>query len=1286
MRSEAHATPTGVYITAAEMLSNGQFLPDEWRNKIFFIDALDESFHADHINAPLQINSILRQLGQPGFRISCRVADWKTITDLSALSGGYSVKPKILQLQALEEDEILSLLKEQNVEHKERLLLEVRSLGLEELLKNPATLLLLVKAWQSESRPDSRKALYEQACKQLLSEFDDARAARASREKPRIATDTLMNNAGQLCATLLLSGKEGVCLHPGDSRNSLYPSLEETGCSQLDGMQTLLDSRLWSAVPAADGLLKPVHRSVAEYLAARWISGAVVAHSNPLPSQRINFLLLDAKGRVISALKGLYAWMGTLSLTFQEQFINADPLTLVYYGDPKSLPLKSKRLLLDSLKAQADVFSGFRHLSHDDKAFGQLFDPALLNDFATILSAEARCASHEAYLSCILSILAHADDVAALKAELFEVLEDAGHWPANRNAALRVWIQISQAGEQESLLRAIKEGKVDDADDELTGILLRSIYPASLSATDLIEYLHPPKNRNLLGNYWVFFEHLLAEVTSDESLGELLSALSENMERVWPVEGERLFRFTDTLLQKALLSQGDQASDDELYGWLGVGRDHYGHISRSNETRESIRSWLEQRPERYKAVLLRCIRAQASNHREFHFDRLHAAKPPPETGEWHLEQAAIAPATEATIHVQHAVQRLLYKSEEELLDLEKLEAWQQQHPQYDEVIRNLLFCPVEDWRQKIVSSQKSWKQQQAERRQQRSRQLQPLLSSIATGAAPASLMQQLEGVWSGRFADVQGDTVAARFEAYSIYGESLMHMAESGFKKCLGREDLPAAIEVINLWRNNKFPRIGKACQAGILLRWQEEPESLHGLSESTLATLVALELCWPSGDVPDWFGWLATQQPTLFGSTYIGFARAAFKTRNMYLPYLFQFKLWPEAARIMAPALLKAFPARTRKENLKILRSLMHICFQLDPVELAGLCKRKLSLKSLDQAQGVYWQAMAFLLDPESESGPLLERLGNDQQKSYLLADYLFGDGHWSEQLDLSGLPTSILARLIVEIGPKAQANRQSGVVTAEMERGEQVREMINLLAAQPTEKASAAFEQLIAQPSLKDWHFYLQKAHVEQASQLRESRFRYLDLDEVIKVLNNREPATQGDLAALILYQLDELARDIRHGDNNCFEAFWNIPDWTRRNENPCRNHLLTRLEDRLRPYHISAHREVHHRGDTRSDMLFIHSNIRLPVEVKCDWNKGLWSGLRDQLIEQYASQPAAEGYGIYLVLWFGDIQSQQAARDGGRKPQTPEELERRLTATLSVTEQKRIFVRVIDVSRPV
>ena len=84
---------------------------------------------------------------------------------------------------------------------------------------------------------------------------------------------------------------------------------------------------------------------------------------------------------------------------------------------------------------------------------------------------------------------------------------------------------------------------------------------------------------------------------------------------------------------------------------------------------------------------------------------------------------------------------------------------------------------------------------------------------------------------------------------------------------------------------------------------------------------------------------------------------------------------------------------------------------------------------------------------------------------------------------------------------------------------------------------------------------------------------------------------------------------------------------------------------------------------------------------MEIKKDAHRDVWSAIRDQLVKHYTHDAETSGYGIYLVLWFG--QDDLQAPPHGVRPTTPAELERRLEETLTGEEARKIAVIVVDVS---
>jgi hypothetical protein len=90
-------------------------------------------------------------------------------------------------------------------------------------------------------------------------------------------------------------------------------------------------------------------------------------------------------------------------------------------------------------------------------------------------------------------------------------------------------------------------------------------------------------------------------------------------------------------------------------------------------------------------------------------------------------------------------------------------------------------------------------------------------------------------------------------------------------------------------------------------------------------------------------------------------------------------------------------------------------------------------------------------------------------------------------------------------------------------------------------------------------------------------------------------------------------------------------------------------------------------------------------LPVEAKRHFNPELWEAASTQL-QDYANDPGADGFGIYLVFWFGhDWQPTPPRPDGGPRSTSASELEELLLQDLPSYLQARTDVVVFDVSRP-
>jgi len=122
------------------------------------------------------------------------------------------------------------------------------------------------------------------------------------------------------------------------------------------------------------------------------------------------------------------------------------------------------------------------------------------------------------------------------------------------------------------------------------------------------------------------------------------------------------------------------------------------------------------------------------------------------------------------------------------------------------------------------------------------------------------------------------------------------------------------------------------------------------------------------------------------------------------------------------------------------------------------------------------------------------------------------------------------------------------------------------------------------------------------------------------------------------------------------------------------------------RLERYGIVGSFPEARRGEnTRADVLLLsHAGKNLPIEAKRHYNKELWTAPLSQL-NGYASDVGADGYGIYLVFWFGTEFSIPARSDGREAPSSAEGLEVMLLDDIPTPLKGKLEVIVLDVSRP-
>ncbi len=343
---------------------------DEQPNLII-VDGIDE---ITAYETGIPVNKILAKLPKTAlFVLSCRAADWQDTVNTRIINQKWQQQPIVGRVMPLNQQEILDFINANGEgQNGEEFLKEAQQRDIVDLLRNPQNLLLVLKAIKNKGWPDTRLELYENASLELIKE-DNPIHGSINRTRP--ALEQLIEAAGFVFAQLLLSGKISIKLDVQSDEQ--YPTVSELMSEKIDNevIQSALSTKLFRLI--GNNLLEPCHRTVAEFLAAKWIAKAL---RNQLSLRRLEGILYGSNYIVPAALRGLHAWVATLNSSLASKFIERDPYGFFRYGDPSVLTIpQSKNLLSSSLIiffAQCLDRPAFRTYFHQELSFAA-FDQAM---------------------------------------------------------------------------------------------------------------------------------------------------------------------------------------------------------------------------------------------------------------------------------------------------------------------------------------------------------------------------------------------------------------------------------------------------------------------------------------------------------------------------------------------------------------------------------------------------------------------------------------------------------------------------------------------------------------------------------------------------------------------------------------------------------------------------------------------------------------------------------------------------------------------------------------------
>lgn len=1247
-KEEADNTDNALCISARDFIDLDR---KEWRDKTLFIDGLDEARAGkDNARTPLgAIRGKLSQLDCKCFRISCREVDWLGSPDAKDLAGISSNRAiTILHLDPLSGDDIKQILgNDQRVPDPNGFIEKVEQSGLSGLLNNPQTLDMLIDATKGGHEwPSSKQQVYELACKQLASEFNDDHEVAQTASIPQ-----LMEAAGFLCAVQLIANISGFT--EGRAEEGRLSLKDLTIPNDLP-IHAALKTRLFNKT--GNNEFSYIHRSVAEYLAAHFIA---VKIKQGLLVNRVLALTTGFDGGIVAALRGLMAWLSVHSEQARERLIQIDPVGIIVNGDALLFPRPAKSQMYSALIREAKS-TGFPNRDWHTTAFAAITTREMANELSEIFNSPGRSDGEQYLVYCLVKGLSCSEAIAEIKASLLTIIRDNSYWESTRSYALYAFFHQypEDLDSLLSLAEDIRQGKIEDTENGLIEILLDKLFPSKITAFNIFQYLLLPKNNRVI-SYRYFWRKLLPTRLTDIDLAVALDQLfGLKTDFLDPMNHKKIVGIIDTagqLLIRGLQVHGLNISSERLYRWLSIDINEYGYYMLPMEQRQQICTWFDSHPDRYLAVLgegLKQIKTFENIFGEIHkiFSRLHGATPPNNIAQWWLNQAL----SETDIRLSCAYFEWVFKTQcdqqsDSGLSLDYFINWLEYHPEFRDTYRELLVCNIADKYFEYANSAKTWANQRDEELSKKLCYLHEHQAQIAEGSAPPHIFNHL-AIAFNHLVQINGKSREERLSEFLDGDEILIASAKTGLQKILQRTDLPTSNEIFTLAaKDGEYHYIRLPFLVCMDTLYQENPAMLEILSDELLSKAVAF--CFTEGASHEaWLKSLCQSRPDLVSQLFIDYVIALLAAKSQFIHGLHNLAYDPDfrkIAQLTVMPLLNKYPVRGYKNHVTHLQNLLDAAIaNIDRQELLTLIEKKLVCKGMDLAQRIYWLATGLVIAPQIYEAQTKQTVTGKSERINRLSSFLIPT--FRSDYDRYDFPASTKGMLIEVLAPRCNPIRPrgGGFVTRAMEERDYVQFLLNSLAYNPSEDSAAILADLLSQSKLSAWHTQIQSAQQTQQLSRREALFKHPNAIQVINTLGDLKPANVADLAALTVDCLGHLSKKMHGSSTDSYEHFWNVdgrygkPE-TPRPENNCRNYLLEQLEPLLAKYDVQVDLEVHQAKDKRVDMKISFTRegktFHLPIEIKRDYHKALWRTIHEQLIPLYTIAPETEGRGLFLVIWF-------------------------------------------------
>ena len=1332
---EARRVHAGTPIPAHQFISRKPENHPKWRKGPLFIDGLDEVRvgSGDPRDALNKIIEHLESLGKPQFRLSCRSISWLEPGDRKRLATiSDSKEIPVLLLNPLTYEDVRKIVSEPKANS---FIQQAHDHRMEAFLFNPQLLDLLLRSVEADGWPDSPSKTFKNACRTLLQEQNiEYRDARSSSQQP--SHEAVLGAGGQLSALMLIANKTGWSVD--DTEGSEILSLRDVETQDDLALRAAFGSGLLKGSPTRR---TPIHRLLTEFLGARYLhqkiqSGLSVRRVFALIMGDDGVPFPDLRGLTAWLASLNPRARETLIHTDPVAIAFNGDASSFSLGERREL-LKNLEHSIDLTSTWPNAAAlGALVGNQGTSLVWELTGLPVRSESRQVLVYQLLRGILQGYSRVgVVKRLGPEAQLEVSHKNLLNIVYDPSWREYIRCEALRA-LNLILVGKSNrvvtfgTLLSDLKRDLLPDEKNELRGTILDLLYPRELPPSKVWGYLvnRPVAYRH---NIYLEFWHRLIDRSREKQIRKLLDSLCDNACEVIPkLANHRLSRIVPELLAQGLKLFGDELNIPDLYRWFELVESHVQTSqlvsidssdqsnNRNDEANTAIRNWLSERQTTQLALIEHDLLTQESKiSSSWRIGvKFVGINPPAGFRSW-----CLARATDLWDTHPIAAERLAWWSV-------RMEAgWGD--PLSDDKVEQIVsgIPSLLEWNQKRLNGRDRAEQENTEwsnklakirdanreRRQKELEAIQQQKSEIAKGNCVPQLLHHLASIYFDGLA-TEGEGPKSQLMSYLEGDLSLVRAALAGFRSMLDRDDLPDLDKIAQLHENSRMSFFTLPFLAGM----EEENDSIiDSLSERGRRRALGFYLVMDRpmvpaiprgenlGDLfifhekyhPPWYEKALKHYPEAVADSLVAIHNACVRAKLLPSKYLYEMvdnRAYSRVAQLAMKRMFSVFPTRCNEQQLESLRVVLWSAIRersMSTDELRKIALKRLHRKNMDVAQRAHWLC-AGIYAARDHCLVLLEEFLSAGQESRIhrVLSFLVPDGGKLILQNVEDWSSEDMSRLIRALGKRVgRPDSQDGahfLSKEEINRNKFesiLTPWLQKLIIRSNCDAIEALDSLATDPDLAAWKREIVRAQGEQNRKRRTAERPDLSLEQVQKALNGGPPASAADLAALTTDVLQEEANDIRNGSGNKWRHYWDWDQNPRRPSNPkpendCRDTLLSHLAPELEKCQVDAQPEGQYADERRADIRVSYgSDLAIPVEIKRSQHPDIWRGISEQLVPKYARDPRADGYGIYLVFWFG------AKYIKGSFPNDPQELKSLLEKQLDPTLREKIHVVVIDVS---